>query len=426
VVIRRPRVGILPPAEPAVPAESIPRALTYQERVTRAMKKLDTDRNLYMNLDDAIPEKRIEHYSTKLDHMLRRINSSKGSNLVYSQFKTVEGLGVLGVALKANGYVEIQITGSDQAPQFTPSTIASLQKGPQAGEKRFITFTGEGSKERRTLVLNVFNGNLDKLPPVMRQYLEPYAARRNNYGEICWVIGITGAGAEGISLKCCRSVHIMEPYWNNVRLDQVKGRAIRICSHKDLPFNERDVEIYTYYTVFSAQQKQSEKIDMTIRNTDQNETSDEKVYNVSIKKDLINQNILQIMKESAVDCGLNAADNDGIQCFVVDGKPDQYLFDPDLEVDKIITSMEIKETPSMAIGPSTSADSIAAPKESKTSMIQVKIVSIKGTEYMLRPKPDAGDAVLQLFGRSDVDFSKALGEVGVDPITQKYMRLRFY
>jgi hypothetical protein len=165
---------------------------------------------------------------------------------------------------------------------------------------------------------------------------------------------------------------------------------------------------------------------MTIRNTDQNETSDEKVYNVSIKKDLINQNILQIMKESAVDCGLNAADNDGIQCFVVDGKPDQYLFDPDLEVDKIITSMEIKEAPSMAIGPSTSADSIAAPKASKPSMIQVKIVSIKGTEYMLRPKPDVGDAVLQLFGRSDVDFSKALGEVAVDPITQKYMRLRFY
>jgi hypothetical protein len=135
------------------------------------------------------------------------------------------------------------------------------------------------------------------------------------------------------------------------------------------------------------------------------------------------------MKESAVDCGLNAADNDGIQCFVVDGKPDQYLFDPDLEVDKIITSMEIKEdksTTSIASGPSTSSDSIAAPKASKPSMIQVKIVSIKGTEYMLRPKPDVGDAVLQLFGRSDVDFRKALGEVAVDPITQKYMRLRFY
>ena len=39
---------------------------------------------------------------------------------------------------------------------------------------------------------------------------------------------ISSAGAEGISLKCVRQVHILEPYWNYVRLDQVLGRAIRM------------------------------------------------------------------------------------------------------------------------------------------------------------------------------------------------------
>ena len=393
------------------------------------MRDLDafdaTGKSVYLNLDDPNPESRLDYYSPKLDHMLRRIQNAKGSNLVYSQFKTVEGLGVLGLALKANGFKEIRIDGPDQAPYFTPETIASLQKGPEAREKRFITFTGEGSKDRRNLILNVFNGNFDKLPANMRAVMEPYAARRNNYGEICWVIGITGAGAEGISLKCCRAVHIMEPYWNNVRLDQVKGRAIRICSHKDLPFAERDVEIFTYYTVFSDKQKLS--LDMNLKTTDQNETSDEKVFHVSIKKDKINQSILTVMKESAVDCGLNSADNDGVQCFVVEGRADQYLFDPNLEVDKLITNIEMREVKTGRTGIQQQVNSATGQASAASSAtISCKVVEIGGKEYMLFPKANSGGFLLELFSRQDQDFRHPLGEVSVDPFTKAYTRIRMY
>jgi hypothetical protein len=388
----------------------------------------ETGKSVYLNLDDPTPESRLDHYSPRLDHMLRRLQNAKGSNLVYSQFKTVEGLGVLGLALKANGFKEIRIDGPDHAPYFTPATIASLEKGPEAREKRFITFTGEGSKDRRNLILNVFNGHFDKLPANMRAVMEPYAARRNNYGEICWVIGITGAGAEGISLKCCRAVHIMEPYWNNVRLDQVKGRAIRICSHKDLPFAERDVEIFTYYTVFSDKQKLG--LDMNLKTTDQNETSDEKVFHVSIKKDRINQSILNVMKESAVDCGLNSADNDGVQCFVVEGRADQYLFDPNLDVDKLITNIEMKEVKSERTGIQgvqqqiNSATGKASASSSAT--IACKVVEIGGKEYMLFPKSNSGGFLLEIFSRQDQDFRHPLGEVAIDPITNTYTRMRMY
>ena len=60
---------------------------------------------------------------------------------------------------------------------------------------------------------------------------------------------ITASGAEGISLKNVRYVHIMEPYWHPVRKDQVIGRARRICSHKDLPFNERNVKIFMHGSI---------------------------------------------------------------------------------------------------------------------------------------------------------------------------------
>jgi hypothetical protein len=406
------------------------RLLSYKESVRRAMEKLDRERMQFLQLDTMDPSARLENYSPKLYQMLRRIESSKGSNLVYSQFKTVEGLGVLGIALKANRYVEIKIEGSDASPIFSEETEASFRKGPAAKEKRFITFTGEGSKDRRALILNLFNGNLSKLPTDMRTVLEEsgYNERLNQYGEICWVIGITGAGAEGISLKCCRSVHIMEPYWNNVRLDQVKGRAIRICSHKDLPFKEREVAIYTYYTVFSEEQKRGDKIDFTIRDADKDRmsgrlmTSDENVYFVGKRKDEINKQLLTIMMESAVDCNLNAADNDGVQCINIDGRPDQYLFDPNLEVDKIITSVDFTvddEKVDMEANKVSEKIAMELGISNRTSskVINVPVCTYRGIKYLLQPKKGAGGLAFNMYLMTDTDFRNVVGEVGVNPGT---------
>jgi hypothetical protein len=414
----------------------VSKTLTYQERIKRAMEKLAANRDNYLKLDSHIPESRLFQYSTKLDHMIRRIQVSKGSNLVYSQFKTVEGLGVLREALKANGFVEIEIEGGEWVPralrtggenklQFSKATIESLRKGPEAGEKRFMFLTGEGLREKRNLLLNIFNGAFDKVPEDMRRVLEEsgYSERKNRYGELCWVFGITGAGAEGISLKCCRAVHIMEPYWNKVRLDQVKGRAIRICSHQDLPFNQRDVEIYTYYTVFSAEQKNMNKIDITIRQSDADETSDEKVYNVGLKKDKINQELLDLMKETSMDCGLNAADNDGVSCFIVDGKPDQYIFDPDLEVDKIVTAIEFKEVKEAKKDLAEPVSAVlkelgmAPPPVTKADKEQVPVIKYKGVEYFLNPKKGSGNLVFELFSKTDDTFKRPLGEIGINPGT---------
>ena len=44
---------------------------------------------------------------------------------------------------------------------------------------------------------------------------------------------------EGVSFKRVRQVHILEPYWNMSRYEQVIGRAIRFCSHKDLPIEKQ-------------------------------------------------------------------------------------------------------------------------------------------------------------------------------------------
>ena len=433
-------------AEAVLEAEQekeVARVLTYQERIKRAMDRLGAAKGDFLKLDSNSAEGRLAQYSTKLDQMIRRIMLSKGSNLVYSQFKTVEGLGVLRLALQANGFTEIEVEGGDWMPRalrttadnklrFSKTTIESLRKGPDSGEKRFVFLTGEGLREKRNLVLNIFNGNFDKIPEEMRKVLEEsgYGERKNKYGEICWVFGITGAGAEGISLKCCRSVHIMEPYWNKVRLDQVKGRAIRICSHQDLPFKDREVEIYTYYTVFSAEQKNMNKIDITIRQTDSDETSDEKVYNVGVKKDKINQELLDLMKETAMDCGLNAADNDGVQCFEVLGRPDQYLFDPKLEVDKMLTNIELKEivrekeevTETQKVVQKELGDR-APPKPDRevAEVIELRRApGIEKEEFIIFPKKGFGGLVFNIYERRDDRLEKPIGELAKNPATGSF------
>jgi hypothetical protein len=98
-----------------------------------------------------------------------------GPVMVYSQFKTVEGLGVLGIALKANGYDEIAIERWDgNTPIFTKDTLTTIRKGPSAGIKRFITFSGDSGNTpvQRAVLINLFNGQWAKLPRGVKSLFE--------------------------------------------------------------------------------------------------------------------------------------------------------------------------------------------------------------------------------------------------------------
>jgi hypothetical protein len=197
-------------------------------------------------------------------------------------------------------------------------------------------------------------------------------------GELCRVFCITSAGAEGLSLKNVRRVHIMEPYWNPVRTDQVKGRAVRICSHIDLDYhespelNQRTVEVFTYCATFAKEALLHKDgsagypmIDANMINTDGMKpadavaagfivpdgakdyivTSDEYLYSLSENKKKLLQNIQDLMKTSAVDCQINEYENeeDGLGCITIPGNPTQYAYHPVLKTDISETSTRFKE-----------------------------------------------------------------------------------
>ena len=66
------------------------------------------------------------------------------------------------------------------------------------------------------------------------------------YNPIIRIIIISPSTTEGVNLMNVRQVHVLEQHWNYVRIKQVIGRAIRQCSHKDLPLNDRNVKIFNY------------------------------------------------------------------------------------------------------------------------------------------------------------------------------------
>lgn len=66
------------------------------------------------------------------------------------------------------------------------------------------------------------------------------------------VLLITSAGSESLDLKNTRSIHIMEPHWNESKINQIIGRAIRYNSHQALPVEQRHVEIVRWISIFGT------------------------------------------------------------------------------------------------------------------------------------------------------------------------------
>ena len=140
---------------------------------------------------------------------------------------------------------------------------------------------------------------------------------------------ITAAGAEGIDLKNVRYVHLIEPYWHPVRLEQVIGRARRICSHDQLPEALRTVDVFLYLMTFTekqilgdkeAQTKEGQQplLSLALRNSKSDKsridrttllTSDESLFEISNIKKTTTNSILRAIKSSSIDCNLHYNSN---------------------------------------------------------------------------------------------------------------------
>lgn len=340
---------------------------TYQMAINRSKECLLKYGQPKLALTDpARPEQSpLAKCSTKYKAMLENIETIPGSSLVYSQFLSMEGIGIFTIVLQANGFVPIKIVSREGDYAFDEATEASIRKGPGVKENRLILFTGGEDEDVRKVNIDLFNAKFSELPTRIKSVLQESGFTDeigNKRGELCRVFCITAAGAEGLSLKNVRGVHIMEPYWNDVRMAQVKGRAVRICSHQDLPLKDRNVKIFTYISVYDrmAQEANPEDgsnpwaIDMQIWQRDILDrasaesfglsiastkgeyamTSDERLYFISERKKQLVENLVIVMKTAAADCLLNYSENrDGTFVCRLLGNEGDFLYHPNLQRD---------------------------------------------------------------------------------------------
>jgi hypothetical protein len=360
----------------------------------------------------------LEIHSPKYAQMLKRILAIDGSSLVYSAFLQLEGIGIFRICMDINGFAPIEIINTPAGLSFSKATEASFKKGPGA-QPRYITFSGGEDDAIRRVAIDIFNANFNELPQNIKAVLESSGYTNNHKGDVCKVFCITAAGAEGLSLKAVRGVHIMEPYWNDVRLRQVKGRAIRIGSHLELPEEDRNVSIYTYISCFSPEAQMLKsgegRIDETIRladSVDKKEaltlklpigeksptyvvTTDERLYLIAQRKKIILDSLESTMKSAAIDCELNIQQNrDGsFKCQPLEGKIGDFMYHPNLDID-------IRE--------SKAAFSVSAAPATAPAKPDYILKKFKEKIYIMKPVPGG----FEMYAQDDTKMARLLGTAG--------------
>ena len=273
---------------------------SYEERLQTALKMLYSEREKFLSQEG------LKIYSPKFLHILENLLDPEfiGSHLIYSQFRTLEGIGILKLVLLSNGFAEFKLKKNTAGLWDLDISEEDLLL------PKFVLYTGTETTEEKEIIRNIFNGSWEYVPPNISSKLNELHPN-NIYGEIIKVFMITSSGAEGISLKNVRHVHIVEPYWHPVRVEQVIGRARRICSHQDLPPELRTVDVYMYLMKISEEQiLNKSSIELRLKDVSKKDkktpfTSDQALYEIARIKEEINKQLLKEVKQSAIDCAIH-------------------------------------------------------------------------------------------------------------------------
>jgi superfamily II DNA or RNA helicase len=256
----------------------------YKNRIEEAIDKLQEYGYIYFRSG---PEG-LDKLSPKMKLMLENIQASPGLVFVYSNFRTLEGIELFSRVLNFNGFSKYEIkTGKSKSKSKNMDNKNNINNKDKT--VKYAIYSGMEDEKEKKDILNIFKSN------------------ENKTGSIIKIILATAAGAEGLDLKNIRQIHIMEPYWNQMRIEQVIGRGVRRNSHMALPPADRNVEVFRYFSVFTEPQKMVCKDKLS---------TDEYIEQISLKKQSIINQLLTTFKECAFDCVLNAPDINGdYNCF---------------------------------------------------------------------------------------------------------------
>jgi len=246
-------------------------------------------KNTLNNYGNLFSYNEIGKYSSKIKCILDQIRIKNVLNentdlkvadgviLIYSQYID-GGLIPMALALEEMGFVRYG-ENAKQLFKNRPSEIVDVRTMEPPKDKknfmpaRYIMITGD-----------------PRLSPNNDYEVKGVTNDDNKDGNKIKVILISKAGSEGIDFKFIRQIHILEPWYNMNRVEQIIGRGVRNFSHKELPFEKRNTQIFMYGTILGDNKE---------------EAADLYVYRVAEYKAIKIGHVSRLLKETAVDCLIN-------------------------------------------------------------------------------------------------------------------------
>lgn len=210
------------------------------------------------------------NYSTKLPNIINLSITCNGPVFIYSNYLEY-GVYSLALLLESKGY----------------------KRYPEPGEKRYFIWSGQ---------------EMDK--DLIKKARNDFNSLTNINGSILHIMLGTQSVMEGVSFKNVKQLHITEPWWNESRIEQIMARAVRFCSHSNLPLEDQYVDIFRHYSVINDEDPivqdtfQELNLNKNFKNFDS--ISIEQYLSIlsNKKKNIINE-LENIIKESAYDCDIN-------------------------------------------------------------------------------------------------------------------------
>ena len=217
----------------------------------------------------------IGKYSSKLKSIHDNIIESTGIVLIFSEYIDA---GIIPIALMLeemgmSRYNNVSLFKTPPTPQIDSITLKPKTFNESFNPATYVIISGDNT-----------------LSPSNEADLSALKDDDNKYGKNVKVVLISRAGAEGIDYKNIRQIHVLDPWYNMNRIEQIIGRGVRNFSHAGLPFEERNVQIFLHSTLLR---------DNTV------ESADLYIYRVAEQKAKIMGYISRAIKESAIDCILN-------------------------------------------------------------------------------------------------------------------------
>ena len=227
-----------------------------------------TNGNQYKYVKDKfLAPSTISEFSSKFALIMNILKTSTGMAFVYSNI-VESGAQLFAMCLEEHGFDNFAGTN------FLTETSKEVPKGSSG---KYVIFTSNSSDSE------------------IKKALITLKSPENVNGEIIRVVIASPKVSEGVDFRYIRQIHILDPWFNMSRIEQVLGRGMRTCSHALLPFEEQNCTVYLHVCRY-ANSKQ--------------ETIDEYIYRTFVEGKAIRiSKVKRFVMESAMDCQLQQSIN---------------------------------------------------------------------------------------------------------------------